>query len=430
MLTFVAAMLGWSVLRLDDATVALVACLVLVTAGVVPAADLYASLGHPLIWLLLGAFVIAAVLQTSGLAERATLRVVAGAGSISALFHRLSLAIFITAFIMPSTSARAALLVPVFVVLARSLAAPRLVRALALLFPTTILLSASASLIGAGAHVIAVQFIERETGLSIGFGHWAMLGLPLTLVSTTLATHLILVRCLDAGERRSVPVLPAPDGRPLTRAQRAIVIITAGTVLLWCLGLEPAIAALIGALLATSPALTGVRLPTAIKTLEWPLLLFLAATMLLGDALLASGAASSLATAALAVLPLDRAPSWLLLLSAATLAVGLHLAMPSRTARTVVLLPTVAVPLAAAGADPAILALICVHGSGFCQTFTVSAKPVAIFERALGRPAFTPADLLRLALWLGPMTIGLLACFALAIWPAYGWFETATRPPE
>lgn len=427
MLTFAVALIGWSVLRLDDTPVALAACLLLLATGVVPASDLYASLGQELIWLLIAAFVLAATLQASGLAERAALRIVAGAGSVASLFHRLNGAIVVTAFIIPSTSARAALMVPVFVVLAKGLATPRLVRALALLFPTSILLSAGASLIGAGAHLVAIQFIEREAGLAIGFVRWAMLGLPLTLAATVLATQLILVRFVTDEERRLAPSLPAADPRPLSREQRAITAITLGTVLLWCvgpaLGVDPAIAALIGALLVTSPTLTGVRLATALKAIEWNLLLFLAATLVLGNALLASGAAASLATAALSLLPLHQAAPWLLLLAAAVSAVGLHLIVPSRTARAVVLLPTVVVPLATAGADLTILALICVQGSGFCQTFTVSAKPLAIFERALGTPGFTPAELLRLALWLGPLMIALLTLFGLAVWPSYGWFD-------
>lgn len=424
LLVFTAALLGWSVLRLDDLPLALLACLALVASGAVPATALYASLGSELVWLMLGACVLAAVLQASGLAERCALHAVAGAGSVGALFHRLNWAIGATAFFIPSTSARAALLLPVFLVLARALATPRLVRALALLFPTAILLTAGASLMGAGAHLVAVEFIARETGQRIGFVRWAVLALPLALLASTVATAVILRLFLSGAERRQAPALPAMPAVALTPPQRGAAGVALATVALWCVGpwwgLDATLVAIAGALAATTPALTGVRLATALKAVDWALLLFLAATTLMGQALLDTGAAALLAKAALQTLPLAIAPVWALLLIAATIAVALHLVVPSRTARTVLLLPTVALPFAAAGADLALLAFVCVQGTGFCQSFVVSAKPVAVFARAGEAAPFAPADLLRLAAVLGPAMVGWLALFAVVVWPTMG----------
>lgn len=285
LIAFGTALIGWTVLGLDDVSVALAACLGLVAGGVLPAEALFQSLGHDLIWLLLGAFVLAAVIARSGLAERLTLALVAGARRTDSLFHRLNLAIGATAFIIPSTSARAALLLPVFLVLARAARSPRQIKALALLFPTSILLTAGASLLGAGAHLVAVQFIEREAGLSLGFIDWAVLALPLALVASVAATSLILALFLDRPARHSVPSLPPPATGRMDRQQGAVLAITAATVGLWFLGpglgLDPALVALGGALAATRPALTGQGLPAILKQVEWGLLVFLAATLVL-----------------------------------------------------------------------------------------------------------------------------------------------------
>lgn len=424
LLVFAAALLGWSVLRLDDLPLALAACLALVAAGAVPAGALYASLGSELVWLLLGAFVLAAVLQASGLAERVALRAVGGAASVSALFHRLNWVIGCTAFVIPSTSARAALLLPVFLVLARALHTPRLVRALALLFPTSILLTAGASLLGAGAHLVAVEFIAHETGQRIGFVRWAALAWPLAMLASTTATGVILRLFLDPSERRQALALPPASAAPWTRAQRGTAAVALATVALWCVGpwwgLDATLVALAAALLATWPALTGVRLAQALKSIEWGLLLFLAATTLMGQALLDTGAAALLTGLLLQSLPLAAMPAWALLLLAAVMAVGLHLVVASRTARAVLLLPTVALPFAAAGADLALLAFVCVQGTGFCQSFVVSAKPVAVFARAGDAAPFSAADLLRLAAVLGPLMVVWLALCALVVWPAMG----------
>jgi solute carrier family 13 (sodium-dependent dicarboxylate transporter), member 2/3/5 len=114
------------------------------------------------------------------------------------------------------------------------------------------------------------------------------------------------------------------------------------------------------------------------------------------------------------------------LMLAAAVALLSHLLITSRTARALVLLPTVALPLAATGLNPALLIFVCVVGSGFCQTLAVSAKPVALFARAelpaeLEDPRSSmDSALLRLSLALLPLMALLLWGFALVVWPLQG----------
>ena len=75
-----------------------------------------------------------------------------------------------------------------------------------------------------------------------------------------------------------------------------------------------------------------------------------------------------------------------------------------------------ALPLAALGHDPALMILIAVMGTGFCQTMMASAKPVAIFGNA-EEAGFDQRDLIRLALPLAPAVTALLIGFALLVWP-------------
>ncbi len=174
LLVFGVAIIAWTVLRMPDAPVAIGAALAIVLSGAAPASALFATLGHPMIWLLVAAFLMAAALKKSGVAERAALRAVSRIGSVRALFYALTLIIVLTAFLVPSTSGRAALLLPVFVGVTAALKNERITRALALLFPTAILLSACASLIGAGAHLVAVEFMAG-LGTEINFLRWLAL---------------------------------------------------------------------------------------------------------------------------------------------------------------------------------------------------------------------------------------------------------------
>ena len=418
------ALVAWSVLQLDETPVALAAAITLVATGTTPVEQFFASLGDGLIWLLIGAFLIAAVLRQSGVAERLALRIVGRSATVAGLFWKLAAVIAATTFVVPSTSGRAALLLPVFLALAQSLAQPRIVRALALLFPSVILLSAAASMLGAGAHLIALDVMHRLGLGGIHFLRWMVLAAPFGMLSSAAATWLILRLFLSHEERVMRPTLPARNAAPFRRPERFVMAICLLTLVAWMasswLGWHPTLVALGGALAVTWKPWTGVSMKDAIKGVEWNLILFMAATLVIGQALLDSGAAAWLARGTVQALP----AGWLArpgLVAAVAVLVSMlsHLVITSRSARAAVLLPTLALPLAVGGMNPAALVLLLTLGSGYCQTLFVSAKPVALFAR-LDTPTYSDADLLRLSLWLMPPFALLLLASALWLWPALG----------
>lgn len=411
------AIAGWTLSKLGDSTVALLAGLALVVLGPATPTMLYATLGSELIWLLVAAFVIAAAVKASGLAETLVVPLVAKARSVGLLFHGLTVAITLTAFVIPSTSGRAALMLPVFLVLADALGAPRLQRALALLFPTAILLSASGSLIGAGAHLVAVDAISRLGGPQLGYGDWLLMMGPFAVLTTHAATQIVLWSTLSVAERAAPLTLTPPSTTGLTGGQRTLALILAAVVMGWITqpwhGLGLAFVALLGAVAATWPGLGPVKLKAALKGVEWDLLIFMALTVLLGQALIASDADEWLAGHVLSGLSLkDGAALPLVFAALGAVALASHLVITSRTARAMVLIPSLAIPLAALGADPTVLILVIVAGTGFCQTLPVSAKPVALYA-GLERPTYTPADLMSLSARLAPMMFVALFAFAL-----------------
>jgi solute carrier family 13 (sodium-dependent dicarboxylate transporter), member 2/3/5 len=430
---FVLATLGWTVLRWPDASVAVAAAAALVALDVVPPARLLSALGSELVWLLIGAFILAAVLQASGLAQRYALRALRGVRSMRGLFYRLAGVIALTALVVPSTAGRAALLLPVFLVVAGALAQPGLTRALALLFPTIILLTACASLLGAGAHLVAVDVIARLGLPAPGFAAWAALGVPVALATAVAATELVLRLFLTSTERAAVPVLPPVPAQPLDPAQRRVAAIVVLTLAGWASGsvhgIEPAIVACGGALLATVRPWTGVGLPQTLREVEWRLVVFVAAMLVIGAALLSSGAAQWAAEAALRSVPssLRAQPVWLA--SAVTLTAMLaHMVIASRSARVAILIPTVALPLALAPAQAAALILLVTIGSGFCQTLRAGAKPLMLYASAGAQAAhFDDADLLRLAAALMPVFMAVLVVCALWLWPLVG-FDVGAVP--
>ncbi|MEH2519284.1 sodium-dependent dicarboxylate transporter 2/3/5 [Bradyrhizobium sp. AZCC 1610] len=424
LVVFALAIVGWTLLKIDDTVVALAAVAALLLGGAVPLATIPVTLTNPLIGLLVGAFVIATALTRSGLAERAVIATIGNVRSVTRLFHRLALLIVATAFVVPSTTGRAVLFLPVFLTLAASIRDVQIVRALALLIPSVVLLSACASLTGAGAHLVAAEFITRSGGAPIDYARWTVLGLPFAVASSFVATSVILGLFLDRETRMTAPKLPSISRDPLRSRQRAVATIVA--VMLVALlgatavGIEPALVALMAATLLVigpSRALTPV---TALKAIEWKLLVFLIATMLMGDALIASDAARLVA--ADLVTSVDRQAFGNPLAVAtfvSAIALCAHLVVTSRTARAVVLIPMLALPLAGFGYDPAALILLVAVGTGFCQTLPVSAKAVALYA-TLKQPTYAPKDLLLLSAVLLPIHLILLVAFALVVWPLLG----------
>ncbi|WP_234804082.1 SLC13 family permease [Ensifer adhaerens] len=426
LMVFATTLICWTIFDLPETPVALAGAAALAVTGAVGEEAVYAALGNDIVWLMMAASVIAAVLQASGLVERLAFRLLARFRDVSRLFWVVTPTIFVTAFVIPSTSARAAIFMPVFLGLASTIGRPGITRALALLFPSVILLSAAASLTGAGAHLVAVDFIRRSGGEAPGFLGWALLAAPFALLTSLIACGLILRFFLDEADRHwrlNLPAAPT-EKRAFSAQDKAILAVTAAIVAALATsdlhGIALPVVALVGALVLASEKISGMPFRKALKGVEWNLLLFLAGTLVIGEALLSTGTATELADRLISAFgQIGKPPAWLVVLLAIAVATFAHIVIASRTARATVLIPAVALPLAGFGVSPANLIMVTAIGSGFCQTLMVSAKPVALFG-GMEPPAFSPSDLLRLAVMLALPFIALLALFALAIWPAVG----------
>ncbi|MET8474979.1 SLC13 family permease [Streptomyces sp. NPDC006422] len=426
---FALATCAWIGTSIDDTYIALGAGLALTATGVISSDTLFGTLGDATVWLLICAFVLAAAVARTGLAGRAAAFLVSGARGVRQLTHLTTAALVVTAFAVPATSGRAALALPVFLALAKVLAdRRRLVVMLALLFPTVILLSAVATLIGAGAHLITVSVLWEATGERIGFTQWLLLGLPLAVVSSHLAAEAVLLTTTRRADRAGPVRITTADlqehsERPVTGpwepAETRCALLLATVVALWCSEplhqVPPAVVALIGAVVAASPALGTVRLKDALGTVPWSLLLFMAATMAMGVALAESGAAKWLVGG----VPL-KLPPWLFLAVVIAVSTAAHLILQSRSARSSVLVPLVVAAAVGAGVNPVAAALASTAAAGFCHTLPASAKPVTLFAEIPGTPTYTPRDLLRLSAVLAPLTAAAVLLCALTLWPLLG----------
>lgn len=427
LIVFAVAIIFWIVSRLDKTFIAIAAlCAGAVTSANYSETTVLSSLGEGMIGLLMAAFVLAGAITASGLADRFTGLLIRHTRSVGGAFYALTAGMIALAMVMPSTSGRAALMLPVFLAIADRVDNPRVTRALALLIPTIVLLSSAGSLIGAGANVLAADAIWRLTGERIDYLGWMVLGLPFAVLSCFLSAWVILALFLNKGERdRSLDLRQAGPGlsHPLSFREHYILLVAIVLVALWCTeslhGIDNVTVALLGALAVTAPGIGAMNFKQAIKSVDWTLLLFMAACLQLGDALVTSGGAEWTIDRLFQAMPVDGADVPAFVAVIATLCLLAHLVVTSRMARASILVPMI-LPIAMSfGYNPAAFAMIVAIATGFCLTLSVSAKPLAMMSE-LDRPTFRPGDLLVLSAVLLPLHLGLLLVFSIHVWPWMG----------
>ncbi len=373
------------------------------------------------VWLLVGAFVVAAAARTSGIAERAALSLGSRATTVRGLFWLVAAGVLATAFLVPSTAGRATLLLPVYLAIADQLPSPAARRALSVLIPSVVLLTAIAALFGAGANLITVELLASMGNRPIDLVQWTLYGLPFAAASTALTTVVVQRLFMSAGDRRA-PVDVDPPSGPWTRPERIVTGVIVVMIASWLSepvhGVAPWIVAIVGAGTVLVGPLRLITIAEARKAIPLDLLILLIVTAEAGAALARTGAADWIATSLLEPVMDGQRPALTVVSAVAAVALVAHLVITSRTARASVLIPVVLIVAGTAGLEARGLAFLTTTAVGYCMTTTTSAKPIRVFAEVAD--GYTAADLRKLSACLLPLHFILLLLFAFTAWPAMG----------
>jgi anion transporter len=418
------AVVLWSLTTLNAAYVALGAVLLLVLGGALEQDELFEALESDVIWLMIGAFILGAAVQETGLAARLTGLVARRARSVGGMIWLVTIVLLPSAFLIPSTSGRAAVALPVFRSLSDAAADRQVTRTLALLIPTVILTSTIASLTGAGSHLIANDLLDEMADVKLSFTDWLLYGAPFGIVASLLSAWIIGRLFLDR-DRRARPLdLKAKAAAPLSRAERVTLAAILASVTLWSTeplhGLEIATVSVLAALVLTVPGFGVIAWKDGLKAVSWNLVLFVGAALVLGEALIETGAAEWLIAGAFRASGLSEGGSAaFLVLAIALVTLTSHLYMTSHVARAAALVPPLLYLGGALGLEPAAVMFIGTVGMDYCLTFPVSSKALLMFQEA-DRDSWVPADLLRLSAALLPVHAALMVIFYFAWWRPLG----------
>lgn len=417
---FALATILWSTTKINAAYVALATVLLVILAGGSPQEQLFDALASDVIWLMIGAFVLGGAMRATGLAERLTSLVVSRAKSIGGMLWMMTTVLIPLSFFIPSTSGRAAVMMPVFRSIDDAVEDKKITRALALLVPTIILVSTITTLIGAGSHLIANDLLAQIADERISFAKWALWGAPFGIAASYISCFVIMRLFLDRdrlGQRLDVA---RRENGSLSAKERNTLVVLLLMVALWLTegvhGLEIATVTMVGALVLTLPGLGVMKWKDGLKAVSWNLIIFVGAALALGRALIDSGAAEWIIDRLFVVSGVRGTESVLLsLLIIAFISLTSHIYMTSHAARAVALVPPMLYLASTLDLNPVAVLFISTLGMDYCLTFPVSSKALLMFQEAEGE-TYQPADLLRLSSVLLLIHLVLIVLFYYGYW--------------
>lgn len=155
----------------------------------------FGTLGFDVIWLMVSAFILTSAMIKSNLGRRFALWMITKFGKTPKMTLLVLIAInFILAFFVPSTTARATLMVPICLILLEVYKAipgrSNLGRVMMLQGVQADALATSGVMTATSGNIIAVGFINELAGGQIGYMDWLLASMP-TAIITMLITFFI-----------------------------------------------------------------------------------------------------------------------------------------------------------------------------------------------------------------------------------------------
>ncbi len=420
---FLSAMTLWITTKIPAGFVAVSLIMFVIIMNVGEPELLYESLSEEVVWLMIGSFIIGEAFKESGLAERLTLTLLRQSRNKGNILAGVGSLLFATVFFIPSTSGRAALSMPIIKQLSRKFT-DKEQSVLVLLTPIIILVSTSATLIGAGSHLIGIGLLESTVHQSISFIQWFIWGLPFAIVMTILSFFIVKKILWPKSElqvlqgNRTVERSMLKKQMNLTEKKTLILIILlmAGWVTESIHGYDISFITMVGAILVMTPNYGIITWKQGMKSVSWNLIIFVAAAAALGKMLVETGVVKWMENEMLNFLDFfTGAPEWLMVLVILLVTVTSHIYITSHTTRAIVFIPGLLLFSETIGVNPSTVVFLSLIGMNYCVTFPVSSKALLLFYEDDGH-SYDARHLLRISAILMPVYIVIMMIFYFTYW--------------
>ena len=381
---------------------------------------------------------IAAAMTATGLDRRIALVVLSkvDAGTNHIVMGAMVVG-FLLSFVVPSTTARVACLVPIMMGFILAFKVDRRSRFAGLLVITAAQ-TASVWNIGiktaAAQNMVAVGFIEKQFGTSISWTEWFIAGAPFSALMS-VAVYFIMTRMMKpemkqiAGGRATIQLQLEAIGKMTLKEWKLLVIVL---VLLGFWSTEKVLhnfdtsSTTIAAIaLMLLPRLGVMDWKASQRGFPWGTVVLFAVGISVGTALLRTNAAGWLADLIVQNLGLQQASAFAILMLLSLFLIVIHLGFASATALASTMIPIIISVLMAVQTPG-----INVIGMTMLLQFVVSfgfILPVNAPQNmiAYGTDTFDARDFIRTGLVITLAATVLLVIFALTYWPWMGYMSKA-----
>jgi anion transporter len=390
---------------------------------------------------------IAAAMTATGLDRRIALLVLSkvDAGCKHIVMGAMMVG-FLLSFVVPSTTARVACLVPIMLGFILAFKVERQSRFAGLLVITAAQ-TASIWNIGiktaAAQNMVAVGFIEKQLGTSITWGDWFVAGAPFSAL-LSVALYFIMTRMMKpetdeiVGGQATVRAQLAALGR-MTQGEWKLLALVLTLLGFWASEgwlhrLDTASTTIAAVALMLLPRLGVMTWKDSQRAFPWGTVVLFAMGISIGGALLQTHAAAWLAQWLVGQLGLEQAGALTILLMLSLFLIVLHLGFASATALASSMIPIIISVLLAVQTAQALQGsagpAINVVGMTMLLQFVVSfgfILPVNAPQNmiAYGTGTFVARDFVRTGLVITAAAMLLLVIFSLTYWP---WMGYMTQP--
>lgn len=388
---FVTALTLWVTESIPNYAVSLLVIVALPLTGAWTEKQAMGVLGYEVIWLTFAAFIIASGMEKSGLAKRMALYLISKFGkSVNSILILLIIINFLIAFVVPSTTARAAMMFPIVLLVVEAFEVnindPKnnFGKLLALHGIQANNLSTAAIVTATSSQILAISFIKDLTGHEVSWMEWFLASAPITIL-TLVSMFFIgkLLFKLPKSDSKTLDLGKIKDeykklGKMTISEKKALLIFTV-TLVLWAMDslqlklfgfqLSLVMVALLSSALFFLPYVGILKWKEA--KISWNLLIFACGAYAGGVALDETGLASWGLDIVFNKMGIENMSFVVLFAVIMFIASFSHILFTSKTVRTIILIPTIIGIANATGYNPVALAL----PAAFCIADTITLPP-------------------------------------------------------
>lgn len=388
---FLTALILWITESIPNYAVSLLVIVALPLTGAWGEEQVMGVLGYEVIWLTFASFIIASGMEKSGLAKRMALYLITKFGkSVNSVLMLLIIINFLIAFVVPSTTARAAMMFPIVLLVTEAFEVnindPKnnFGKLLALQGIQANNLSTAAIVTATSSQILAISFIKDLTGHEVSWMEWFIASAPITIL-TLVAMFFIgkILFKLPKADSKTLDLTKLKDeynklGKMTITEKKALLIFTI-TLALWAMDslqvklfgfqLSLVMVAILSAALFFLPYIGILKWKEA--KISWNLLIFACGAYAAGIALDETGLAAwglNIIFKKIGVENMSFITLFALIMFIASFS---HLLFTSKTVRTIILIPTIIGIANATGYNPVALAL----PAAFCIADTITLPP-------------------------------------------------------